>query len=611
MTHASPVVIYDGACRFCVRQAARLARLSGGRVRLESFREPGVLERYPGLDAAACEQALQLVEPNGRITGGAAAVARTLALRPLFRPALWLYRLPVLRQLLDAGYRVVARNRFRLPGETCAEEACGVHAPREPPPRALVRDVFLRLLGIVFLIAFLSLLAQITLLVGERGLLSADAYFRAVPWLAAPSLFRLGASDAALRAGGITGAVLSLGLVFGIAPRWCLIALWALYLSFVHAGQEFFAFQWDNLLLESALFALLVAPPGLRPRYAPSPHPVAVFLMLWLLFRLHVESGLAKLLLGDPTWRDLSAMASYYETAPLPTPLAWWAHQMPLWAHRLCGAYVYAAELVLPFFLWASAPLRALAFGALVAMQASIALTANYGFFNLNSIALALWILDDRQLERALRPFGVRAATSPARAPSRRRNATLLLAAVVLVPLSVVPFLRFLPLPGLERELRGVRRSLDALRSINAYHLFAQMTGVRREAVIEGSDDGTAWRPYEFRSKAGDPHRPPPFVAPHQPRVDFQLWFLLLGRPGARYFDTLLARLLTEPALVRPLFAHDPFPDAPPRRLRVAYYRYRFTDRATGRTTQAWWERDLLGYSGVLDGSAFGRPAAR
>jgi hypothetical protein len=190
------------------------------------------------------------------------------------------------------------------------------------------------------------------------------------------------------------------------------------------------------------------------------------------------------------------------------------------------------------------------------------------------------------------------------------QNAALLLAAIVLVPLSVVPFLRFLPLPGLERELTPVRRTLNALRSINAYHLFAQMTGERREAVIEGSNDGSTWRPYEFRYKAGDPHRPPPFVAPHQPRVDFQLWFLLLGRPTARYFETLLARLLTEPGLVQSLFARDPYPDDPPRHLRVAYYRYRFTDRVRGRETHAWWERDLLGYSRTLDGTAYGRPPA-
>jgi lipase maturation factor 1 len=478
----------------------------------------------------------------------------------------------------------------------------------EPPPRGLVRNVFLRLLGVLFVIAFCSLLAQITLLVGPRGLLPAGPYLQGLPLRDAPSLFHFGASDAMLRGAGLLGVVLGVGLAFGLAPRWCLLGSWALYLSFVHAGQEFFAFQWDNLLLESAFFALFVTPGGLRLRSAPPPHPLAVFLMLWLVFRLHVESGLAKLILGDPTWRDLTAMASYYETAPLPTPLAWWAHQLPLWAHRVTGGYVYLAELALPFMMWGPARLRVAVFAVLAAMQVVIGLTANYGFFNLNSLALLLFILDDRQLGRVLAIFGRHPVATLATPRSRLRNAAWAGAVAVLVALSVVPFLAFLRVPRLEAELRPVRRVLAAVRSINAYHLFAQMTGVRREVVIEGSDDGVTWQTYEFRYKAGDPERPPPFVAPHQPRVDFQLWFLLLGgRQSARYFDTLLSRLLTEAELVRPLFARDPFPDAPPQRLRVAYYRYWFTDLATRRTTHAWWGRELLGRSRELHGSSVGR----
>ncbi|TMB23590.1 MAG: lipase maturation factor family protein [Deltaproteobacteria bacterium] len=171
-----------------------------------------------------------------------------------------------------------------------------------------------------------------------------------------------------------------------------------------------------------------------------------------------------------------------------------------------------------------------------------------------------------------------------------------------MVALSVIEFLPFLrPPAGLERLLLPVRRAVAPFRSVNSYHLFAHMTLVRREAVIEGSADGATWLPYEFRYKPGDPERAPPFVAPHQPRVDFQLWFLLLGpRPGARYFDTLLARLLTAPEAVAPLFARDPFPTTPPRFVRVAIYRYRFTDAATRHATGAWWERELEGRSRPL-----------
>jgi lipase maturation factor 1 len=128
VSESPPVLVYDGRCRFCVREASRIARWVGDRVQLESFRDPGVLARHPGLTAEDCEAAIHLVEPGGRITRGAEAIARTLRLRPLLAPLGWLYALPGLRRFLDAGYGALARNRFRLGGEACADDACRPHA---------------------------------------------------------------------------------------------------------------------------------------------------------------------------------------------------------------------------------------------------------------------------------------------------------------------------------------------------------------------------------------------------------------------------------------------------------------------------------------------------
>jgi len=604
------VLLYDGHCRFCVREAQRLERWLGGRIRLESFRDAGVLERHPGLTRQACEHAMQLVAADGRIWSGAAAASRALRLRPVLAPLGWLYEVPGLRPLWDRLYGLIARNRFRIAGSACTEETCGVHQPREPPSRAHARDLFLRLLGVIFLVAFLSLLAQVTLLFGRQGLLPAGDYLARVRgFLAAPTLFRIDDSDRTLRSAAMVGAILSCGLIFNVAPRIALAACWAVYLSFVSIGQDFLSFQWDNLLLESAFFAIFVTPGGRRPRNAPPPHPLALFLMLWLLFRLHVESGAAKLLLGDPTWRDLTAMASYYETAPLPTWVGWYAHQMPLWAHKLTGLYTYVVELALPFLIWAPAPVRATVFVAMLGMQLSILLTANYGFFNYLTIALTLFLLDDAQLGRLAAAVGWRLGTPRPRTRSPLRTAFLAAAVAVLVPLSLVQFLPLVPsLRALNRPLAPVRQVLNTYRSVNAYHLFAQMTLLRREVVLEGSADGVEWLPYEFRYKPGDPDRPPPFVAPHQPRVDFQLWFLLLGGPPReRYFQNLLARCLTAPAVVVPLFSRDPFPTVPPHQLRLAFYRYRFTDPATRRQDGTWWTREPLGHSRPFTAGDFGR----
>src|SRR3989442_2451222 len=296
------------------------------------------------------------------------------------------------------------------------------------PSRGRVRDVYLRLLGVTFLAAFLSLLVQVRLLLGREGLLPAATYvdaIRHVGFFVAPTVFWLDASDRALVGLAVTGSILSFGLILHVAARWCLLALWALYLSFVTVGQDFLSFQWDNLLLEAAFFTLFVTPGGLRPKRAPPPHPIAVFLMLWLVFRMSFESGAAKLLTGDPTWRSLSAMETYYETAPLPTWMGWYAHQLPVWAQRLSAGYTLLVELVLTPLIWGPRRVRLAVFAAMAAIQVIIGLTANYGFFNYLSLALALFILDDRDLGRLAARLRRPLRPAPARVPSRTRAARL------------------------------------------------------------------------------------------------------------------------------------------------------------------------------------------
>ncbi len=457
--------------------------------------------------------------------------------------------------------------------------------------RVHVRDLFVRALGVSFVIAFWSLGRQASWLYGARGLLPACP----VAGRALVTIFRLHCSDGALWWGTVAGAVLGVVLALGFVPRWALLGCWLLYVSYVNVGQDFLSFQWDNLLLESGFFALFVTPGGRRLQSGGAPHPLGVFLMQWLLFRLYVESGLAKLLLGDPTWRDLTAMATYWETAPLATWVGWYAHQMPMWAQRATSALTLGVELGVPWLMWGPRRLRLPVFAAMAAFQVVVLATANYGFFNYLALALCLWVLDDGHLAWLTGP-----APAPVPGP-RPAGASLAVATAVLVPLSLVPFLPLVPpLRPLTRALLPVRVVLDEIRSVNAYHLFAQMTLVRREAVIEGSDDGSDWRSYELHYQPGDIDRAPPFVAPHQPRVDFQMWFLLLGRGLPPWFLTLLDRVQHDPAVVAPLFARNPFPNAPPRLVRVAVYRYRFTDAATRARSGAWWSRELEGTSRSL-----------
>ncbi len=475
-----------------------------------------------------------------------------------------------------------------------------------------VRDLFLRLLGLVFLDAFVSLAVQVQTLVGVDGLLPAGEFLDAAAgslgaerFHRVPTLFWIAHGDAALVTAAWLGAALSIPLALGRAPIALRIGLWALYLSFASIGQDFLSFQWDNLLLEASFVSIFMGRRG-RP-----PSGAGLFLGRWLFFRLLFESGVSKLALGDPTWRDGTAMVAYFETAPIPTALGWWVHQLSAGLLRASAFLSLFAELVLPFAVWALRPVRLAALAALLPFQLGILLTANYGFFNHLSIVLHLFLLEDRDLEwasarlRALlrRPPPTEPAprTEPPRRPPLLRVAPRLLAgAVVLCSVADFALVVLRPrrepiLPSVVAAARELHEVYGPYRSVNSYHLFARMTHDRFEVVIEGTADGREWRPYEFRWKPGDPKRRPPFVAPHQPRVDFQVWFFPLGGRAA-YLARLLDRICEKPGSVRRLFASDPFPQVPPKAIRLGLWKYTFTDRARRRETGEWWHRTFVRY---------------
>jgi hypothetical protein len=474
--------------------------------------------------------------------------------------------------------------------------------------------LFLRGLGLVYLVVFGSLAVQIHLLVGSDGLLpvreflAAQAHTGPGRFWRLPTLFWLWDGDLAVRGGTWLGLALGAGLALGRATRWCLLGCWALFLSYSAVGRDFFWFQWDSLLLETSVLALLL--PGRRDR---APHPWVLFLFRWLLFRLLFESGLAKVQAGAQSWYPLIAMAWYYETAPLPSPGGWWAHQLPLWAHRWTAAATLLGELLAPLLIWGPRPARRAAFVLCVGFQATIQATANYGYFNLLSALLAVFLLDGRDLRRlpgwlggarrwGAPPDGDAVPAGDAGWAAGRGAARLgmVLAAGALFLLSLVELLVLLAAPGVAASpaLAGVRAAVAPWRLVSKYHLFAHIDPRRVEAEIEWSLDGQQWRPYHLRHKPGPLDRRPPIVAPHQPRVDFQLWFFTLGRDGGvhDYFDTLVLRLCRRPEAVRGLFTPESFPPQAPLAVRVGYWRYRMTDPATLRREGRYWRRDLVDY---------------
>jgi len=509
-------------------------------------------------------------------------------------------KLPIFAAASELGYRTIARHRALASATTSLLWGKDARSPRY----GISRRIFLQFLGLIFFIAFLSLGTQLDGLIGEHGILPAGDFFRTVraaygpkSYLLLPSLCWFSASSGMLHliCGG--GAIASLLLACGLVPLAALFACFICYLSLTIAGQDFLSFQWDILLLETGFLALLLAPGSWRLPTKQNVSAAGLFLLKFLLAKLMFMSGMVKLTSGDPCWWNLTALDYHYWTQPLPTILAWFADKHSEWLKKSLVALCLVIEIVVPFVLWAPRRVRTVAAGLLIALQVWIAATGNYCFFNLLAIALSLLLLDDQFW---LSLFGKNARPPISRAPVRVHpwaNRAAIVVLVVTLPVNLwLIYSSIRPTAQQPRPLAALEEMIKPLRIANGYGLFRVMTKERPEIVVEGSADGIEWKPYEFRWKAGDVKRAPRWNTPHQPRLDWQMWFAALG--GARqerWFTGFVGRLLqNEPSVTR-LLASNPFRDHPPRYVRAILYRYRFSNAEDHRRTGAWWTRDELG----------------
>ncbi len=328
-----PTLIYDGDCKFCARWVERWRATTGDRVRYLTSQKAA--EEFLDIAKQESNEAVQWVGAEGERLSGAPAVFAALAtasasgrtLLSLYNEKSWFAR-PA-----DAAYRAVARNRMFFSRVTQLLWGADVRVPTF----AISTWLFLRLLGVVYLLAFISYWVQLSGLNGAKGILPAAEFFDRVReilgdagFLQFPSVCWLGAGDTALYAWCGAGIFAALVLIIGFVPLPCLVFLWSDYLSLTVAGQLFYQYQWDILLLEAGFMSIFLAPVGLRLARPANPPPPARFLIIWLLFRLIFASGVVKLTSGDPAWADGTALEYHYFTQPLPTPLAWFAQQLPV-----------------------------------------------------------------------------------------------------------------------------------------------------------------------------------------------------------------------------------------------------------------------------------------
>jgi predicted DCC family thiol-disulfide oxidoreductase YuxK len=614
-----PLLIFDGDCGFCTFWIRRWQSATADRVDYLPSQDPGVAARFPELRREDFAAAVHLIEPDGRVCSGAEAVFRALS-RGGHGHALadWYQDSPAFAGASEWAYRLVAGNRRFFSALT--RLAYGRHT--DPPSHVYVRWTFLRTLGFIYLIAFVSLWVQITGLIGSQGIVPAAATMETVQrqteeknvgvdrYRLFPTLCWFGASDTFLKAQCAAGSFLAVLLIIGLAPAPCLFLMWAIYLSLTTVGRDFLGFQWDNLLLETGFLAIFLAPWQWLPcpSRAAAPSRVALWLLRWLLFRLMFESGCVKLLSGDLAWHNLTALDFHYQTQPLPTWIGWYAQQLPHWFQAASVRVMFGIELVLPFFIFGPRRARQVACGGFTMLQALIMLTGNYCFFNLLVLALCVLLLDDAALswfhrfksrvpksEAQVPDVNSPVLSSPPRAPRRwPLPLTVSIGCISVLVTGMQLAAMFAPRMRWPTGLVEIYSAVAPSRSFNSYGLFAVMTTSRPEIIVEGSTDGATWVPYEFKYKPGRLDRRPSFVEPHQPRLDWQMWFAALGGYQRNpWFGNFCIRLLEGSPPVLRLMERNPFPTGPPKFLRIVVFDYRFTDFATRRKSGDWWRREL------------------
>jgi len=594
-----------------MRWIERWRVMTAGKIGYVTYQE--VADQFPEIPRAEFERAMTFIEPDGKTFFAAEAVYRSLQYRSSRKWLAWSYdHVPGFAEVSELAYRFIARHR--KVGSAVTRLLWGNDV--RPPTYFWAQRWFLRALGLIYLIAFVSLWVQVEGLVGSDGVSPVNQFLPAVyerfgrsAYSLLPTLCWFNSSNGFLHFLCSGGVVLSLLLIVGIAPALSLVALFVFYLSLILAGQTFLSFQWDILLLETGFLSIFLAPWRIWPRElfwwpgaaipATAVSRPALFLLKFLLFKLMLMSGVVKLTSGDNSWWNLTALDYHYWSQPLPTVFGWWADKSPEWFKHFSVAFCLVVESIVPFFIWAPRRLRLIAAGLMIFLQLVIALTGNYCFFNLLTIALCFLLIDDAVVASLCRGALLRRIRSTAtqrRAYNGLSRYAAIAVIIVTLPINAwLIFTAFKPDTEWPRLLAVAYGRVETFRIVNGYGLFRVMTKGRDEIVIEGSADGFDWLPYEFKWKPGDVMRAPGWCAPHQPRLDWQMWFAALGTPRENpWLGGLIVQLLQGSPDVSRLLAKNPFPREPPRYIRAMFYRYRFTTLREHRQTGAWWKRQEL-----------------
>lgn len=449
---------------------------------------------------------------------------------------------------------------------------------------ALTRLVFQRSLGFIYFIGFLIIVNQFTALLGEKGILPAPAFLKRIEFLDSPSLFWFYFSDPFAKGLGILGLVLSIVAMTGISESvglWFSVVVWAslwlIYLSFVNIGQTFYGFGWESLLLETGFLAIFLGSKDTAPPV------IVIWLLRWVLFRLMFGAGMIKLR-GDSCWRDLTCMTYHYETQPMPNPLSWFFHHLPTVVQKGSVLFNHFVELIVPWFYFIPGPVGAVAGAITLVFQLILIFSGNLSWLNYMSMVLCITCFDDSILSKI-----VTVGLPQVGSLSLFRQGVLALLTLGVGALSVRP------IQNLISKTQAMNTSFDPLHLVNSYGAFGSVTRERMEVIVQGTTDTqlsavTKWKEYGFKGKPGDVKRMPPLISPYHLRLDWQMWFAAMS---PYYYHSwilnFVAKLLEGDPAVQSLLRENPFPESPPKFIRLELYQYHFTK--AGDPSGHWWKR--------------------
>lgn len=460
----------------------------------------------------------------------------------------------------------------------------------DPENYTIAAKFFPRLLGVIYFFAFGAFIFQIKGLLGVNGILPIQTYLKRIkryqPYplkriCLIPTLFWLEDSDAMLMGVVCTGTFLSVLLVFGIAPPLLLFLLYILYLSIVNSGQDFLGYGWEGLLLETTLQAILLS-------LTTVPNMMVWLSTSALIFRFHVQAGAVKLISCDASWRNLTAVACHYQTQPLPNTIAWFAHKLPLWFQKASAVIMFALEMVLPFGIFFNEYIRLVVFFGLFGLQWLIWFTGNFSFLNYLTAVMVTVLVSNTFLNWLSTP--PEALVSP---PLWLDFTLTFLGSLLLL----LQLLRLWHQHFPNKNLETILHWCGLYHIANRYGIFAVMTTHRYEIVLEGSEDGSTWKEYFFRYKPSEVTRRPRRIAPYQPRLDWQAWFLPFSNFDQEiWFQNFCYHLLKGTPEVLTLLRSSPFQDKPPKFVRALAYEYTFSNFQQLREKGVWWNRQLIGH---------------